>query len=87
MPLASNTERYACVIAKRSGADPCTVRKIMRRAEESFATWPVERPLNFRDVVQYVAVKLKIDIAVTGVHSRVVDFAIDIVAEMIPADL
>jgi hypothetical protein len=61
----------------------------MQRAEESFATWPVERPLNFRDIVQYMAVTdcLKTDIAVSGVRSRVVEFAVDIVPKLIPADL
>jgi hypothetical protein len=62
---------------------------VMRRAQESFADWPTERPLNFQDVVQYLAVTdcLKIDIAVAGVRSRIVDFVIDIVAHVIPRDL
>ena len=89
MPEASNMERYARVIAEHSGADPNTVQAIMRRTEESFATWPVERPLNFRDIVQYMAVTggLKADIAVTGVRSRFVDSVFDIVADVIPANL
>jgi hypothetical protein len=89
MPQASNTDRYARVIEIRSGADADAALKFMRRAEESFATWPIERPLNFRDIVQYMVVTdgFKTDIAVDGVRSRVVDFAIDIVPEMIPADL
>lgn len=89
MPGASNLERYARVIEERSGADPETVQTIMRRTEESFATWPVERPLHFRDVVQYMAVTggLKADIAVTGVRSRFVDLVFAIVADVIPANL
>jgi hypothetical protein len=89
MPGASNLERYARVIEVQSGADPDTVQTILRRTEESFATWPVERPLNFRDIVQYMAVTggLKTDIAVTGVRSRFVDFVFDIVADVIPANL
>ena len=89
MPQASQTERYARFIELRSGANPATVQTVMRRAEESFADWPTERPLNFRDVVQYLAVTdcLKIDIAVTGVRSRIVDFVIDIVGHAIPRDL
>lgn len=89
MPQASPTERYARFIELRSGATPATVRTVMRRAEESFADWPTERPLNFRDVVQYLAVTdcLKIDIAVAGVRSRIVDFVIDIVGHAIPRDL
>ena len=89
MPEASQTERYARFIELRSGATPATVLTVMRRAEESFADWPTERPLNFQDVVQYLAVTdcLKIDIAVAGVRSRIVDFVIDIVGHVIPRDL
>ena len=89
MPQASQTERYARFIELSSGVTAATVLTVMRRAEESFADWPNERPLNFRDVVQYLAVTdcLKIDIAVAGVRSRMVDFVIDIVAQVIPRDL
>lgn len=89
MPGASNLERYARVIEEQSGADPKTVQAVIRRAEESFAAWPVERPLNFRDVVQYMAVTggLKADIAVTGVRSAFVDLVFAIVVDMIPANL
>jgi hypothetical protein len=89
MPQASQTERYARFIELRSGVTPDAVPTVMRRAEESFADWPNERPLNLRDVVQYLAVTdcLKIDIAVAGVRSRIVDFVIDIVGHVIPRDL
>jgi hypothetical protein len=89
LPQASHKELYARIIEKRSGAGPATVQRFIRRAEESFAAWPVDRPLNFRDIVQYIAVTdcLKTDIAVDGVRSRVVDTALDIVPSMIPADL
>jgi len=89
LPQASQSERYARFIELRSGATPSTVLTVMRRAAESFADWPNERPLNFRDVVQYLAVTdcLKIDIAVAGVRSRIVDFVIDIVGQVIPRDL
>ena len=89
MPRASQSERYARFIELSSGATPATVLTVMRRAQESFADWPNERPLNFQDVVQYLAVTdcLKIDIAVAGVRSRIVDFVIDIVGHAIPRDL
>ncbi len=88
-PGSSNLERYARVIEERSRADPDTVQAIMRRTEESFAEWPVERPLNFRDIVQYMAITggLKADIAVTGVRSRFVDLVFVIVADVIPSNL
>jgi ATPase subunit of ABC transporter with duplicated ATPase domains len=89
MPGDSRTARYARVIELRSGADAAAVSNFMRRAEQSFAAWPVERPLTFRDIVLYVAVTndLKSDLAVAGVRSRIVDFALGIVPEMIPAEL
>jgi hypothetical protein len=89
MPRTSQSERYARFIELSSGATPATVLTVMRRAQESFADWPNERPLNFRDVVQYLAVTdcLKIDIATAGVRSRIVDFVIDIVGHAIPRDL
>ena len=88
-PYASKRERYAHIVETLVGYDAAKARQALRRAEESFAAWPVARPLSFRDVIQYVAVTdyLKIDIAESGVRSRVVDFAIEIVAEMIPARL
>ena len=89
MPQASQTERYGRFIELRSGVSPAAVLTVMRRAEESFADWPNERPLNLQDVVQYLAVTdcLKIDIAVAGVRSRIVDFVIDIVGHAIPRGL
>ena len=89
MPQASQTERYGRFIELRSGVSPAAVLAVMRRAEESFADWPNERPLNLQDVVQYLAVTdcLKIDIAVAGVRSRIVDFVIDIASHVIPRGL
>ena len=89
MPQASQTERYGRFIELRSGVTQGSVPAVLRRAAESFADWPNERPLNFRDVVQYLAVTdcLKIDIAIAGVRSRIVDFVIDIVGHVIPRDL
>jgi hypothetical protein len=55
-PDLSNVARYAEVVARHTGADPHGARVIIERAEDSFASWPVERPLNFRDVVQYLVV-------------------------------
>jgi hypothetical protein len=46
----------------------------------------VERPVKFRDIVQYLAVtdSLRIDIAVADVDSRFVDKSLKIVTKMIP---
>lgn len=45
---------YEAVIARRLGPNPTiSAAEIVRRAAESFADWPVERELTFRDVVHY----------------------------------
>jgi hypothetical protein len=78
-------ERYAHVIASRTGADANSVNTILRRAEESFAAWPNDRPLTFRDVVQYLAVteRLGDTLSESGVRAHVAE----IVARLIPAKL
>jgi hypothetical protein len=55
-PDATTQQRYEFVVSQFIGDDPKAVRTALRRAEESFAAWPVERDLNFRDIVQYIAV-------------------------------
>jgi hypothetical protein len=85
-PASSATDRYGFVVAALTGADADGVRTILRRAEQSFASWwPADRPLIFRDVVQYVAItdRLKADVDSTGVRTRI----LDIVAAAIPIDL
>lgn len=45
---------YEAVIARRLGADPVIKpAEVVKRAEESFADWPAEREVRFRDVVHY----------------------------------
>lgn len=89
MPEATHVARYARVIEKRTGADPSAVQRALRCAEESFAMWPVERTLTFRDVVTYLAVTdfLRTDIAVENVRSKVIDYSFAIVTKMIPTNL
>ena len=46
---------YEAVTARRLGLNPpISATEIVRRAEESFADWPVEREVRFRDVVHYL---------------------------------
>ena len=90
LPRSSKWDIYARVVESRCGiADRRAALAIMRRAEESFATWPVERPLSLRDIAQYIVVTdcLRNDLAVTGVRSRAVDLVLGIAAEVIPEDL
>ena len=78
-------ERYAYVVAGRTGTDIDGVRSIMRRVEESFGEWPNERPVNFRDVVQYLAITecLSESASESGVRAEVAS----VVAKLIPANL
>ncbi len=47
---------YRCIVAARHGGSNLLADAILERAGQSFADWPTSRPLNFRDVVHYVAV-------------------------------
>ena len=84
-PQAGKPDLYARVVAAHSGADAEGVRRILRHAAESFALWPEERELNFRDLVSYFAVTAcrSADPKTIGVRANV----IDIVAHAIPAEL
>ncbi len=45
---------YQTVVAQRLGNEAHRAAEIIRRAEESFTDWPVERELKFRHVVHYL---------------------------------
>jgi hypothetical protein len=49
----SGRSLYQAVIARRLGPDHRRAAEIVRRAEESFTDWPIERELRFRHVVHY----------------------------------
>ena len=89
MPQSSRMERYIQVVERRISTDPRAALKIMRLVREGFAHWPAERPLNFRDVVQIIAVTdcLTAHVAGSDVQPRDVDFVFDIISEVIPAHL
>jgi transposase-like protein len=55
-PGLKKEEVYRQVVMKRLGVTLAAADAVLDRATESFATWPVERPLTFRDVVHYLAV-------------------------------
>jgi hypothetical protein len=89
MPQSSRMERYMQVVERRISADPRAASKIMRLVREGFAHWPSERQLNFRDVVQIIAVTdcLTTHVAGGDVQPRNVDFVFEIISELIPAHL
>ena len=47
---------YRRVVMARTGAGWDEANMLLRRAEQSFASWPRERELTFADVVHYLAV-------------------------------
>ena len=53
-PLLSGRALYETVLVRRSGLDSAGVARVLRRATESFCTWPSDHDLRFRDLVQYV---------------------------------
>jgi hypothetical protein len=71
-PELTGVTRYKEVVARHTGLDDTGVRRILRGAESSFAAWPVERPLRFRDVVEYLVVTkcLADESGESGVHRR-----------------
>jgi hypothetical protein len=84
-PELEPAARYREFVARRTGLDEAGVRAVLRQAEDSFASWPVERPLRFRDVVQYLVVHecLKENPAAAGTRTRLTT----IIAEVIPGNL
>jgi hypothetical protein len=47
---------YQTFVCERNAIDESAARAILQRAEASFAAWPNDRDLNFRDVVQYLVI-------------------------------
>lgn len=54
-------ETYKFVVMAHTGCDTATANMILKRAEESFAEWPVSRTLKLRDVVHYLTVTEYLD--------------------------
>lgn len=84
-PELTGTLRYQQIIARHMGADDDAARRFVERAESEFARWPVERPVRFRDVVQYLVVQrwLAVDPQAQGFLTRLTT----IVAKEIPEEL
>ncbi len=55
-PGLGKQELYRHIVMARLGGTLAAADAVLARATESFATWPVERALTFRDVVHYLAV-------------------------------
>jgi hypothetical protein len=55
-PHLGGQELYRMIVMAHMGGTVQAADAVLARAAESFATWPVERALRFRDVVHYLAV-------------------------------
>jgi transposase len=55
-PGLKREELYRQIVMRRLGVTLAAADAVLDRATESFASWPVERPLTFGDVVHYLAV-------------------------------
>jgi hypothetical protein len=53
-PLMSKRALYQEIVAQRLGPQAVRAEDLVRRAERSFTQWPVDRDLQFRDVVHYL---------------------------------
>jgi hypothetical protein len=54
-PELRGRDLYAAILQLRQPGGPMSPEELLRRAAESYAAWPVERPLTLRDVVHYLA--------------------------------
>src|SRR6516162_9117248 len=53
-PEMSKRALYQNIVADRLGPQAVRADELVRRAEESFTDWPVDRNLQFRHVVHYL---------------------------------
>jgi len=53
-PEMSKRALYQNIVAHRLGPQAVRADELVRRAEESFTDWPVDRELQFRHVVHYL---------------------------------
>jgi len=56
-PGTRDRRRYGTLVQDRLLVDAQEAESLLRRAEESFASWPVERDLTLRDVVHMIAIR------------------------------
>ena len=84
-PALEGEALYERAITRRLSCDEGEAREIVRLVDVSFAQWPEERDVNFRDVVNYVIVNGIMRAHTTAMGTRT-DMQ-DIVAAAIPEGL
>lgn len=84
-PSLEGESLYARVIMQRLSCDAAKAREVLRRVDESFAQWPEQRDIRFRDVANYLIV-----VGIMDAHSSAMGTRSDmeaLVAAAIPKDL
>ena len=83
-PNLAGRTLYRHIVSQHLGLDPQAANTIVWRAEQSFAAWPNERDVQFRDVVLYLAVDeyLKSHVAREGTQINMGN----VVTRIIPTD-
>jgi hypothetical protein len=76
---------YLRLIGKRTGKPEADAKVALRQAEDSFAAWPVERPVNLRDVVSFLIISESLMPLEQGVGTR--SDMVEIVQTVIPDNL
>lgn len=83
-PALARIDLYAAIVCIRSGVSTPEARAILHRARESFAAWPIDRDLIFRDIVQYLVISEYLKYQSTRA-STTINMA-DVVAKIIPKE-
>jgi hypothetical protein len=55
-PQLAGPGLYEKIVATHIPCDPQAAQAVLKGAEQSYAVWPIDRDLCFRDVVHYLAV-------------------------------
>lgn len=84
-PDLTGESLYEVFLCRRNALEASAARMILRRAESSFAMWPTERDLIFRDVVQYLVMSEYLDTIPERVGTA--SNMIRIIARVIPQNL
>jgi len=84
-PALPGRTLYERIMIDRGGLDRRVALQVLRRAEQSFCEWPVERELRYRDLVLFVLVDryLRIHGNRAGTQTNMAT----VVSRVIPEDL
>jgi len=84
-PELAGQALYEAFVCERNALEASAARGILQRAEASFAAWPNDRNLIFRDVVQYLVISEYL--AAHAERSGTTTNMARIIAQVIPGQL